>query len=138
MTQKKRLENLSPLQEHTLNNSRSQLHTPEEFGPQCDQNSVFFLKNTMMERLKLKPFGIRVLYDMASPWLSFLLQLEPAVSIVLPFVAKDGFLWASKMEPSGALLAMNLLLVSISHTQKYSRLRCLLRVKGLVIGFYLG
>ena len=26
----------------------------------------------------------------------------------------------------------------LDYTQKYSRLRCLLRVKGLVIGFYLG
>ena len=50
-------------------------------------------------------------------------------------VSKDAFFKSKKLLPDGLDL---LYLADSLKIQKYSRLRCLLRVKGLVIGFYLG
>ena len=50
------------------------------------------------------------------------------------------FLWAN-LHHNGIKVFLkehSVTLIFISHEQKYSRLRCLLRVKGLVICFYLG
>ena len=65
--------------------------------------------------------------------------LSPIVWSGLVVVDAIFFAWSSGNKVSVSSLACELEVnLNLVYTQKYSRLRCLLRVKGLVIGFYLG